>query len=259
MTPFEADLGYTPRMPMDVMVPAAGKPRPGGGTQAVTFATRMADIVQELVHNLKTAQEAYMREANKTRQPHNFQPGDKIMLNTRNLPLTYGNADTNAANARLSRALQQRYVGPYTLGRKFGENAFELVDIPDHLRVHRTFNVNLFKRYTIDETREQAPPPPIRVLRSGDAEYEVEAIRAWRLVGKSNLQFLMVWKGYPPEAATWEPLRNLTRYGCQELLTDFIQGTNDNALSALVPVKYRPPNYLPARRRRGRRKKYIGT
>jgi hypothetical protein len=237
MTPFEADLGYNPRMPMDILA-VTGQPKPGGGTRAVSFATHMNDIVQELRNSLKISRDSYMQEANKKRQSHNFQPGDKVMLNTRNLPLTYGNADTDET-ARLSRTLQQRFVGPFTLGRQFGENAFELTDIPDHLRVHRTFNVKLFKRCTIDETRAQPPPPPVRVTKAGNAEYEVESIRNWRSIG-NRVEFLVKWMGYPVEQSTWEPYQHLARYGARRMLTSYVRAVNNNKLSTLVPAEFRP-------------------
>ncbi|KAF8245709.1 hypothetical protein K440DRAFT_686706 [Wilcoxina mikolae CBS 423.85] len=134
----------------------------------------MADILAQLRDKLAIAQANHAAEANKKRQPHNFQTGDRVMINTRNIPLSYGAAasgtdtDTDQSGARLSRALQQRYVGPYTLRMQRGNgNAFEITDMPEHLRIHKTYNVCEFKRCTIDESRL---PPPIRVTKSGFAD-----------------------------------------------------------------------------------------
>ena len=245
MSPFEADLGYTPRMPMDIMAAstAAGRPRPRGA-QAVTFATHMNDIVQDLTNSIKVAQEAAAVEANKKRQPHTFKTGDKILLNTRNLPLSYANAATeNEDGARLSRTLQQRYAGPFTLGQQFGNNAFELTDMPEHLRVHKSFNVDLFKPCTIDNSREQAPPPPIRVTKSGKAEYVAEKILDWEIVPGNKVEFLTLWEGFTESEATWEPLNHLASFGGRQLLEDYIHKVNDNNLSSMVPAAYRPPGF----------------
>jgi hypothetical protein len=254
MTPFEADLGYVPRMPLDIIAAttsansnsyggAAARP---GGQQAVNFATTMADILAQLQDKLAIAQANQAAEANKKRQPHNFQTGDRVMINTRNMPLSYGAAavgtDTDQPGARLSRALQQRYVGPYTLGMQRGNgNAFEITDMPEHLRIHKTYNVCEFKRCTIDESRLQATPPPIRVTKSGDAEYGLEAIREWRVDDNGKALFRVQWEGQPEEGEwTWEPLTNLTRFGGKETVREYAAAVNDENLYQLLPKNLRP-------------------
>jgi hypothetical protein len=251
MAQFEADLGYVPRMPLDVIAAttsansnsyggAAARP---GGKQAVSFATTMADILAQLRDKLAITQTAQAAEANKKRQPHNFQTGDRVMINTRNMPLSYGAAapGTDEPGARLSRALQQRYVGPYTLGMQRGNgNAFEITDMPQHLRIHKTYNVSEFKRCTIDESRMQAAPPPIRVTKSGDAEYGLEAIHEWRVDDNGRAQFRVQWEGQLEEEWTWEPLTNLTRFGGKETVREYAATLSDESLNKLLPKNLRP-------------------
>jgi hypothetical protein len=71
MSPFKADLGYNPPMPFNVMA-AAIKTQPGGGFVAVNFATKMNDILDQLMNTLKVTQATQVQEANRKRQPHNF-------------------------------------------------------------------------------------------------------------------------------------------------------------------------------------------
>ena len=169
MSPFEADTAENPRMPLDVL--AAASRRPGGEAIAVSLATKLNDILQQLTDALKVSQAATAAAANKLRQPHDFQVGDSVFLNTRHLPLGYANAagevvekegevveKEGESGARLSRALQQRFTGPHRLLQARGDNAFEL-DIPEHLRISRTRNVAEFKRDQVDHSRPQAPPP----------------------------------------------------------------------------------------------------
>jgi hypothetical protein len=220
----------------------------------------MADILAQLQDKLAIAQANQAAEANKKRQPHNFQSGDRVMINTRNMPLSYGAAapgtdpdtDTDQSRARLSRALQQRYVGPYTLGMQRGNgNAFEIADMPEHLRIHKTYNVSEFKRCTIDESRPQEAPPPIRVTKSGDAEYGLEAIREWR-VEKGKAEFRVQWEGQSEEECTWEPLTNLTRFGGKERVREYAAIMNDESLNTLLPKNLRPadPSAPPESRAR---------
>jgi hypothetical protein len=118
-------------------------------------------------------------------------------------------------------------------------NAFEIADMPEHLRIHKTYNVSEFKRCTIDESRPQEAPPPIRVTKSGDAEYGLEAIREWR-VEKGKAEFRVQWEGQSEEECTWEPLTNLTRFGGKETVREYAATMNDESLNKLLPKNLRP-------------------
>jgi hypothetical protein len=257
MSPFEADLTENPRMPLSVM---AGASRGREEEKGSSFATRMNDILAQLTDTLKITQEKMTMEANKSRQPHAFQTGDSVFVNTRNFPLGYANAATDQRTivdeekgARLSRTLQQRFMGPYTLGEARGENAFEL-DFPDHLKVSKTRNVVDFKRNQVDtsEGRIQNPPPPIRVVKkSGQAEYEIERIVSWRKDADSGKAYFEVkWLGYGDADNTFEPHGNITRYGGKTMFLEYVARMDDPELSRLLPKALRP---RPEPRRTSRR------
>ena len=104
MTPFEADIGYVPRMPLDSIAavrqgsvaasPSKNKKRSNEAnsmSSGQSFAQRMHDILVEIRQNLFRTQADYITSANKHRQPHTFQTGDKVYICTKNLPLTYVN------------------------------------------------------------------------------------------------------------------------------------------------------------------------
>jgi len=100
LAPFEADLGYIPRLPMDVI--AESRPSRQDCALATSFAATMADILHQLQEALKHTQSHQMHLANKKRQPHNFQTGDKVLINTKNLPITCGNAGPEQAGEEAS-------------------------------------------------------------------------------------------------------------------------------------------------------------
>jgi hypothetical protein len=64
----------------------------------------MADILAQLQDIVAFAQANQTTEANKIQQLHNFQSDDCVLINTRNMPLSYSAAapasDTNADSLR---------------------------------------------------------------------------------------------------------------------------------------------------------------
>ena len=68
-------------MPLDVM--SAATRRIGREAAAVSFGTKMNDILHQLTDALNITQAATVETANRTRQPHDFQVGDSVFLNTR--------------------------------------------------------------------------------------------------------------------------------------------------------------------------------
>ena len=74
MSLFEADTTENQRMPLDVMA------------VAVSFSTKMNDILHHLTDALKITQAANAETANRTRQLRDFQVGNSVFLNTRHPP-----------------------------------------------------------------------------------------------------------------------------------------------------------------------------
>jgi hypothetical protein len=108
------------------------------------------------------------------------------MITSRNMRSGYSAAKlctdtwTSSPGVRVGWALQQ-YVGPSTLRIQRGNGkVFEVSNLPGHLRIHKTYNVSAFKRYSIDESRHQEPPHAIRVSKSREVEHWLEAISEWR-------------------------------------------------------------------------------
>ena len=251
MSPFEADTAENPRMPLDVM--AAATRKAGGEAAAVSFTTKMNDILHQLTDALKVTQAATAETANKSRQPHDFQAGDSVFLNTRHLPLGYANAAGDAVvdkenGARLSRALQQRFTGPHRLLEARGENAFEL-DIPEHLRISRTRNVAEFKRDQVDNSRPQDPPPPIHVAKDGQAVYEIDRIIGWR-EHNGAAEFEIKWLGHDQSENSWEPHTNITRYGGRDTFRQFVREADDERLRQLLPRTFGGTGQPKRRKRR---------
>jgi len=175
MLPFEADIGYIPRLPLDLLAPGPRMPnsRPG-----MEYAEWLVKILRILRERIEEAQFTMVTETNEHRQLHLFRIGDSVFLDTRLLPVGYANVNSTANDSANLRKFQQPYAGPFTILRSAGKNAFDL-DIPAHWRLHPVFNVTRLKLSRFDRTSEHPPPPPL--CSTATVEYEVETLGLYRI------------------------------------------------------------------------------
>ena len=211
MTPFEADCGYTPTMPLDLM--ASGFMADSTKAQtAVTFAEHLEVTLREIRENIEAAQVEQVAEANRHRRDHPFRVGDSVFLDTRKLPLSYANSSTE------SRKLQHKRSGPFLITAAY-TNSMRL-NTPAHWKM-RVFNVGRLSVDRTDKTpgRRIPPPPPMRVSRkSGQGEWKIEAIVGHKGTTAAGIQYEVRWVGFPE--STWEPLKNL-RAGAWEAVKEY--------------------------------------
>jgi len=158
MSPFEADIGYIPRLPLDLLAPGPRTPISRLGTE---YAECLIKILRMLRERMEETQLTMLSEANEHRQPHPFRVGDSIFLDTRLLSVGYANVISTANDNVNSRKFQHLYAGPFKILKSPGENAFVL-DKPAHWHLHPVFNVVCLKLSKVDKTCEHPPPPPLR-------------------------------------------------------------------------------------------------
>ena len=122
---------------------------------------------------------------------------EEVLLNTQNLRIEEGK----------SRKLTDKFVGPFKVIEIISKSAYRL-GLPQSWKIHDVFHVSKLRRYNRNEqkTPKYERPPPIEV--EGNLEYEVEEILDKRK-RRNATEYLILWKGFPKEDATWEPLRNL--------------------------------------------------
>jgi len=209
---FEADIGYIPRLPLDLLAPG---PRTLISRPGTEYAERLVKILRMLRERMEETQVKMVSEANEHRQPHPFRVGDSVFLDTHLLPVSYANVNSAAIDNVNSRKFQHPYAGPFTILKSAGENAFVL-NIPAHWRLYTVFKVVRLKLSKVDKTHELLPPPPLR--STATIEYEVESIYEDRGTTVRDLEYLVKWVGYADP--TWEPLANL-RGSSNELLGEY--------------------------------------
>jgi hypothetical protein len=107
-----------------------------------------------------------------------------------------------------SNKLQFFYSGPYRVQEVLSDSRYKLRDLENRLIKDEIHISNLRPYHTItDEEKVE------------DDEYLVEELLQRRKKG-GRTEFLVKWRGYPRNEATWEPETELSRR-CADLIADF--------------------------------------
>jgi hypothetical protein len=205
MAPFEADLGYTPALPLDSIAALSGK-QSKSSLQGGEFANHLERVLRVAQDRLIDAQDTQAAEANRHRRPvdQRVKVGASVFLDAKDLPITYANVRPNR------RKLIHHYLGPYKIVRMVNSNAVEL-DLPNDMKIHDVVNVSRLKVDRTDNERIYVtPPPPVRTSRSGTTHI-IEAIVGHRPDEdrRTGWKYHVKWEGWDPKDNTWEPEANL--------------------------------------------------
>ena len=148
---------------------------------------------------------------------------------------------TNIKQARPSKKLSDKCVGPYTILEKRGEASWK-VDMPGIDKRYPVFNESLLTPYRQPPAhrRDERPAPEII---DDEPEYEVEKILKHRKAGR-GYQYWIKWRGYPNSENTWEPRRNLER--AKEILDAYDKAHNIHIRNVpIVPENAWIDQYAP--------------
>lgn len=215
-TPFEADLGYSPRVPAFENFSLTER----RSLVAETLGTKMKAILLRTQEYMVEAQRSQEYYANQGRRTLNVKIGDFVLL--------HRNAFTKS-EAYVK--MQPVYLGPYKVVKKINENAFEL-DLPFHTKKHRVHNVSNFKPYIRRADHYPSDPP-----RSEErARFFVNDI-----VGIA---------GYDPEHKTWDlQFRDCDPTHCLTVSDEFLQtkvpkARRESLIRNLEPISNRDDSIL---------------
>ena len=126
-----------------------------------------------------------------------YKVGQQVWLSTDNLHML------NCA----SKKLMEKWIDPYEV-TQVTPNAVEL-RLPKTLRIHPVVNVLHVKPYLGPLPSQPVSwPSPIQVSEEHNEEYEEDYIVVSHIY-RSQLQYLVHWKGYEEHEHTWEPASNV--------------------------------------------------
>jgi hypothetical protein len=218
-TPFFLNTGQHPLTPASLL-------RPQSTTTPATddFLRTIAMALQDARQHLVTAQNRQKKYADQHRQPKAYHVGDEVLLSNAHFPLT---------TRTQVRKLAPRWLGPFQITAVISPVAYKLA-LPSHMRIHPVFHVSQLKDYHIESTRfpgrHHPPPPPVMI--DDESEWEVDRILDHRFVRRGRgqqLQYKIMWKGYPEHDAFWRPASDLPH--CQDVIREYHQQRNED-----VPV-----------------------
>ena len=166
------------------------------------FVSKMDSILQTLQANLATGQAQQEASSNANRSPAPaYRPGDLVFLST------------NLSSARPVRKFDHKFVGPFRIIEAVNSHSYKL-DLPPEFRlIHNVFHTSLLQPSPNDPLPGQTnpPPPPISFDDDGNALWAVESILDSRRSPSRGFEYLVKWKGYSENDASWEPLYSVIR------------------------------------------------
>jgi hypothetical protein len=173
------------------------------------FVTAQQEAMQFARAQTIKARDRYKSYADKHRADVQYKVNDQVLLSTVNL-----NKHSQC------KKLYPKFLGPFKIIKKVNDVAYKL-QLPDHMKIHPVFHVNLLKAY-VPGKMQMPPQPPLPELIDGQLEWEVYRILSHRDVsyqpgakGKATSktavkrEFLVHWAGFPIDEATWEPESHL--------------------------------------------------
>ena len=192
-THFHSNYGFNPQLPPDLISASRGG--------SIDWLQQQHDALKIARDCMIAAQARQALYADRGRTPSELNTGDPVLVHRDFLI-------TAEPRQQPSRKLQPKWFGPFTIVERIAANANRL-DLPGSFRCHPVFNVTALKPYkeNVIPGRRQPAPPSFSDL-DDNTRFIVEAVLAHRRL-RSQIQYLVYWKGYPLDKATWEPRDHL--------------------------------------------------
>jgi len=154
---------------------------------------KLYELRQKLRERLVDAQERMARYYNASHLPMQFKVGDFVKLSTKNLKIK-------------NRKLAPRWIGPFRVLERIGNQAYRLALPNSYSRLHDVFPIQLLERYRRRKDDNSLMTMP--ELEDPQDEWEVEEVLEKRKI-KDTIHYLVKWTGWPSEYNSYEPANHL--------------------------------------------------
>jgi len=193
MSPFELDLGWNPRSPLDFI---AGSEVP---VQSVNeLKQRLKTSLQDAQFSYKVSKARQAAEASKRYKTPEYTVGSKVWINKSLFTDAY-------TKSQESDKLSAKRYGPFVVKELVGRNAVRL-ELPSHFRIHPVIHVSHtipFVQQPSDIAQPVEPrPEPVPTVEG--EEHIVDKILRHKKSGR-GFRFLTLMKGDPIHDAWWQP------------------------------------------------------
>lgn len=211
MTPFMADCGYNPRLPLDLIIPKKKS------SEVVEFINRQEELLGILKDNIQDAQDKMTKLYDEGRKDQKFEIGEFVLLSMENLDPRHG--------GYVKKKLGPKYIGPYEVKACYHDRSYELI-LPPKVRLHPVFHTSSLRPYHQDKDPRRESILPTVLLKDGSEGHLVDEVIDHR-IGANGDEYLIKWTGQ--RNPTWEPRSNL------------------DGVTGLIQVYLRKMNNLPTR------------
>ena len=91
--------------------------------------------------------------------------------------------------------------------------------LPESWKIHDVFHISLLKKWKTAVYRTEDNEVTDELNIEEKKEDVIERILRWKKTGSNQPHaYLILWKGHPPEEATWEPANRFNAAEFQQLL-----------------------------------------
>jgi len=184
-TPYYLNYGENPVFPTVVPLEAVKNE-----TLYELMRSLQQGIEQAKVH-MERARQRQTHYANLHRREFSFKEGEEVWLSTQNLKLPQG----------ITKKLSSKYTGPFKVLEVISPVACKL-ELPASWKIHSVFHISQLKKYVSNS--DTASSVEIEIEENQQVEYAVHKIIGKRLGKDAQMEYLVLWKGYPESEATWE-------------------------------------------------------
>ncbi|SPO30394.1 related to pol protein [Ustilago trichophora] len=208
VSPFFACYGWNPKSHPEI--PA----RLGvNNLKLAEFLVQGHERYKYLQDQIRHAQSRAVEQYNRKHKDLELKVGDMVYINRKNWK-----------TRRPTAKLDTRFAGPYPVKERIGRRAYRIT-LPASLKVHDVFHISMLEPAKSSSLAQRSQLPVDPPLPDEELEYEVEAI-VGKQVRNGQLEYKVLWRGYPEEAASWEPQALLS---CPDLIREYEESVGGRA------------------------------